>query len=324
MITKKTVLVLGAGVSYPYGYPVGLDLYHQICDHVRGKRLDFLLKKGFDRKYIERFVNDLETSQLKSIDLFLLNRPEYLEIGKIAIAFILLHQEYPTTINKEYRKIDSNYPRWRNGIYSYIFRNMVDSGWEKFGVNAISFITFNYDRSLEQFLFNALKATSDKDDETVAEMMKSISIIHTYGSLGPLPWQNEKSRPYSRPNFSPPNTNIAIDNVINTSKNIRLIYEPLKAILDIPKFTEAKRIYFLGFSYHESNMKVLNLKSTKLFKIAEKPNTYTATGKLSPMCGNAYTLGYSKIRTIEKRWKIHIPKKGLTDLEFLQNVADFD
>ena len=31
MINTKTVLVLGAGASYPYGFPLGAELHDRIC-----------------------------------------------------------------------------------------------------------------------------------------------------------------------------------------------------------------------------------------------------------------------------------------------------
>src|ERR1041384_2040838 len=96
MITEETVLILGAGASADYGYPLGRELMLNICDS---------LKKGFSPLYknlvncsfhssdIERFATDLRECNLQSIDAFLENRSEFEKIGKAAIAGTLIPHE---------------------------------------------------------------------------------------------------------------------------------------------------------------------------------------------------------------------------------------
>jgi hypothetical protein len=62
---------------------------------------------------------------------------------------------------------------------------------------------FNYDRSLEHFLFTALKYSSGKSDDECAGKLKTIPIIHLHGDLGALPHTGAAlARPYNS-NISP-------------------------------------------------------------------------------------------------------------------------
>src|SRR5205823_5571052 len=61
-------------------------------------------------------------------------------------------------------------------------------------------VTFNYDRSLEHFLFNAIGHTHNLDEGSTAEIIGKLPIVHVYGQLGNLPWQgmvNGRVRSYS-------------------------------------------------------------------------------------------------------------------------------
>ena len=40
MITEPTVLILGAGASAPFGFPVGRQMLIQICEHLRDSNTD--------------------------------------------------------------------------------------------------------------------------------------------------------------------------------------------------------------------------------------------------------------------------------------------
>lgn len=89
-------------------------------------------------------ANALQNSVAPSVDFFLENNEKFEEIGKLAIAFeLILHEDYKQ-LRREQKK------RW----YETLFHLMVQGG--RFDQNRLSVITFNYDRSLEAFLFRAL------------------------------------------------------------------------------------------------------------------------------------------------------------------------
>ena len=67
---------------------------------------------------------------------------------------------------------------------------------EEFGQNKVSFITFNYDRSLEHFLCTSLSNDFGKSIADCAKVLANIPIVHLHGRLGYLPWQRGESRAY--------------------------------------------------------------------------------------------------------------------------------
>src|SRR5258708_38955318 len=70
--------------------------------------------------------------------------------------------------------------------YEYLF-NQLNTQFEDFGRNQLKILTFNYDRSLEHFLFTALKNASGTSVGDCAGKLKTMQIIHLHGDLGPLP-----------------------------------------------------------------------------------------------------------------------------------------
>lgn len=69
---------------------------------------------GFEDDDIQQFAMDLEGSQAYSIDLFLKNRPEYIEIGKLAIAQALIPFE---NLDKLLNLSDDHWLRYIRNTY---------------------------------------------------------------------------------------------------------------------------------------------------------------------------------------------------------------
>ena len=92
MITTPTVLVLGAGASCPYGFPTAKELKNRICEVFSNPDVISRLAKGLDRSS-DQFVEFREAfwkSGTSSVDAFLEARPEFLAVGKLAIAYCLI------------------------------------------------------------------------------------------------------------------------------------------------------------------------------------------------------------------------------------------
>lgn len=99
MFTRKICLVLGAGASLAMGYPLGSDLRRKILQLARHDEttLRFRIDCGLQHKQEELwdFLDAFAKSQALSIDSFLARRPEFMEIGKHAIAAVMLACEAP-------------------------------------------------------------------------------------------------------------------------------------------------------------------------------------------------------------------------------------
>ena len=271
MITKPTALILGAGTSCPYGFPAGLQLKARICKALnvhlpsdyqpthtkREMGIDNDFKEVFPYTYVQDFSRNLVSSPDASIDAFLEHHPEYKEIGHRAIASILLAYETHASLFDDWvLKWDdpnNNEKHW----YQLLFSNL-NSTFDGFSKNQLSIITFNYDRSLEYFLLHSIGAKyKDVDKAQAGEKLRTIPIVHLYGKLGALEHYDKDGIfvPYG-------DGKIFRASITNASNSINTINDEYAA--DQPAFVEARklikaaeRIYFLGFGYHEENMKRL-------------------------------------------------------------------
>jgi len=244
MITEKTVFVLGAGASAPYGYPTGYELKNQVLDFLKTESNN-LVRFGYEQELIQNFRDSLFFSATSSVDAFLEHRyDEFLEIGKLSIARVLTKYEIERTLFK------------KNNWYQYLF-GLMNAPFDKFGSNKVSFITFNYDRSLEHFFITAIKNKYGIGEEECAEKLKAIPIIHVYGLLDYLPWQKSDGREYKNKYSGD------FETMRKTGSNIKIIHEKEDIERD-PEFNrahslieDAKKIYFLGFGYDSTNIKRL-------------------------------------------------------------------
>ena len=86
-VDKNTVFVLGAGASYPYGYPTGAELRES------------LIKKPFFHDPTNKkdltgyFRRDFKKSMMLSIDSFLAKNQNHGKMGKIGIAKFIIEKE---------------------------------------------------------------------------------------------------------------------------------------------------------------------------------------------------------------------------------------
>ncbi|SRR6266567_7368983 len=89
VIRKPTVLILGAGASAPYGYPLGGALVERILTLTdpggAGGPLHRVLIGAFVAPLAD-FNRRLRGSETSSIDDFLESNPDYAELGKLCIA----------------------------------------------------------------------------------------------------------------------------------------------------------------------------------------------------------------------------------------------
>jgi len=254
MIKRKLVLVLGAGASMPFGFPSGHELMRGIVEQLKpfgsqGDRvlghamLSALVEAGFDGHFVEQFRSALEKSGKRSVDAFLEHRNEFIDVGKTAIALALMPKENERILFSPEKGLN-----W----YEYLF-NKLNARFEDFEKNSVSILTFNYDRSLEHYLFTALKNAYGQASQECARIMRSIPILHLYGKLGSLPDLESGGLEFgAAPNPS---------NLRRAADGIQIIHDDIS---NNPQFQrahqllrDAERICFLGFSYDSTNLERL-------------------------------------------------------------------
>lgn len=248
---QKITLLLGAGASHSMGYPVGEGLRRKILDLGIVDRQPFAIPAGLyqEEGLLNRLLDSFRRSQMASIDAFLARRPEFSEIGKRAIAAILLEiEDENKLINAE------NRDHW----YRYFFNKFASESWEHLSFANISVVTFNYDRSFEKFLHVAIKESYGKNDAEAAEKLKTLKVVHVYGSLGsPVPGDKD---------YLPYGGAVTAQKVKIAADSLRVIPEgrddddaltAARAML-----IEADRIAFMGFGFDETNVARLHAQET--------------------------------------------------------------
>ncbi len=317
MITKPTVFILGAGASYGFGYPLGKNLVEIILknfDPDNAKNSIELFKGlGFSQEEIAGFKNELKFSASPSIDTFLEPRnKDERDLGKLAIANALIPFE-----NEEPLFYD-------NSWYSMLF-NKLNSSFDNFDKNRMSFITFNYDRSLEYFLLTTLKNRYKKTEQECAVKLKNIPIVHLYGKLALLPWEKMNQSDYTR-EYNP---KITPHFLSKSSTSLKIIYDKV----DLPNDTDfkkaklllngARKIYFLGLGYHTDNLERLRIKS--LTSSTTGITGTTTTPSVSRIIeGTSFKLSQDLKESIPKIYKIRFPNHEWDINEFFEQKIRLD
>jgi hypothetical protein len=268
MIDKPTVFILGAGASHPYGFPTARELRTDIVDHFQNRYEKHvghsgediyhqLLQHGYPGPDLAKaFVESFDRSSTESVDLFLSRHHKLEKIGKMAICLSILDAERSSRFGDRVAEPEED---WYFHLYNKLTRELTGSGaYRELAKNSISFVTFNYDRSLEFFLFDSLRHSfEDASESGVAEVLLSTPIVHVYGQIAPLPWQNPDEwqvLPYGR------DLGDTKPNLLQIINNIHVVHE-LRTNPELDKarklIQEAQQIFFLGFGYAKENLEAL-------------------------------------------------------------------
>lgn len=249
MIKKRTTLILGAGASRAFGYPIGTGL-RDLLIRLESERPVYCAKHGLfeDIKAVTAFASAFRHSELYSIDAFLARRKEFWEIGKRAVASVLLEIEARISLNS------SGDDHW----YQYLWNTLAADSWETLDFSKLSVITFNYDRTFEHYLLASMRETYGKSLEEAIAKLDTLQIIHVYGSLGPtIP---------IRPDYFWFGTGFGPEELATAARHLRIIPEGRHddGLMEAAKglIRSADVIAFLGFGFDETNLRLLGAPET--------------------------------------------------------------
>lgn len=265
MIANATTLILGAGASTPT-YPTGAGLRDLIVSEGLRQWAD---ATDIERRFIRRFRDSI----IPSIDAFLADEStaEMSEIGRHYIAEILLPCEASAIL-----------PAWYPLLFQAIRARPCEERTHK-----VKIVTFNYDLSLENTLFHAFRSAYGHNgvEEARAAMDESVEIIHVYGALGSLSFQEGGGRQYGKSDTY---------EFAGAAKGIKIIGrdpedDQFKRAQEA--IASANFVAILGFGYDETN--IANLKLHEVLK----GKTVLSTG---------YRMGYGM-----RAWLMHQRLGGL-------------
>ena len=154
MTNPKTVLVLGAGASADYGFPLGRDLRDDVC-RLCGKPTAALCDiTGFEASDFVAFGERLSESGYTSVDWYLEVNPRDMDIGRRAITAPLAG----------YEKAETLFPGPKNHWYEVLVNWWGSEQNDMSGGSHVTILTFKYDRSLELCGLDLLEASSRSGD----------------------------------------------------------------------------------------------------------------------------------------------------------------
>ena len=253
-------MVLGAGASWPYGFPTGRELIDTITHlEVPGIKNEAGTLE-FNRKECEEFQESLRLANPPSIDIFLKHRPSLARYGKLLIASALTANESVTGQDNNYvREVRGSSDDW----YQYLWGELSAgaNSPEDLLKNNLSFVTFNYDKSLENYLFHACKNLYDGcTNEQALRFIDHLNIIHVFGTTGGDPGGRDFR------SYKSSLQGIGVDVILEIAKSLLTIGEAesfeTSHLLNIRKaISISDRLIILGFGYHPENMEILGLQN---------------------------------------------------------------
>jgi len=256
----------------------------------------------FNRDLLIDFHRDLRRFDFNTIDQFLEdNHDIYGTVAKFFIALVLL----------SYENYENLYRPDRTTTYNFLFNHLIKDNSD-ISDNKMSIITYNYDLSLEEYLFNRINNfVKDKDEvkSIITEM-----IIHVHGQLGNLDHFEPNGRKYGQLNLEKLAENKIAEGIkiVHEVNEDMLYFKTIKQILN-----NSDLIYLLGFGYDDLNMRRL-----ELLEIAARNRT--SDGGNYRIKGTSYKLRSQRISELRNLISHDIDKSGqLKAIGFLEQDGDF-
>lgn len=329
MFEKPTVIITGAGASWHYGYPTGEDLVHKVTKKARiaaqffretanARNVNTLaIRPAFFQRYPVMEVGSVESyiaqwsaaanhcdelaarlAQVQPlvIDYFLGQNDSLRDIGKLMIAWVILECEAVTLNDRRNTNRQSSEPRNRDNWCRFIVHKLLNgcSDAHSLLANNITFITFNYDVSLDWNIANGLRHI-EMFSGHVHEFFVTHPVLHIYGCVRDCPELDADPLPT---NIFPINAQAAYNSLLDMTRK----YGEAKVMFDMADkaaqqirtigphdkdqnaevierartaIRDAACVYILGYGFDENNSRRLDMRS--LSSYSSKPRVVLLT-----------------------------------------------
>lgn len=280
MFKAKTLFIVGAGASDEAGLPVGAELKGEIAQRINIKFGDWGTKQISGdyriadalRELVRDTTRDINPyledawvichamPQALSIDNFLDAHQDNFriqQIGKLGITEAILDAERSSKLS--FRFPDQQKPNlgklegtWYSAFFQLLTENVRKSDIESIFQN-ISFVTFNYDRCIQTFLFYALQNYYQITEQDAASIMSTLTVLHPFGTVGQTSWETPKGISFG--------AEIGGKRLIEQSSQIKTFSERIEDEEALNRIRmqvqRAETIISLGFAFHRTNMELL-------------------------------------------------------------------
>lgn len=310
MFKEKTVIILGAGASCHYDYPSGEGLIDNLINNAKNifdpyfNYANDYSKEKFYRPsmpslnikpssatmpdiptdyhdfntLLKKLHDSLESFDPVMIDSFLNNNRSLRGIGTLMIAYEILKCENTEKLNRNNTE--------KNNWYKYLVDSIVSGCVESADIlkNNLHIITFNYDVSLEHYLYTRLTSIQRFTQNDVIKFLDNPEkplITHVYGKVRENPFENnEYGRIFKEKEEKEENVykfkiyKHTIELAYEASKKLEVIDKEKTAKLGDSdqiinareKLKEANKVFILGFGFYEDNMELIGLTRANLNK----------------------------------------------------------
>lgn len=289
-MARNTVYIIGAGASFEVGLPVGNKLKDYIASTLQ-MEFEYGSFKGGNHEFFQMLLRHTNNNWSEvneyiqvcqhirnnmplaiSIDNFIdseRGNEKLIICGKIAIVDAILKAEKRSSLYFDRYRSDNtiNFSALENTWYLQFFRTLTENCRAEdlsARFSSITLVIFNYDRCIEHFLHRALMSYYRLSEVDAAKILSHLTIIHPYGTVGALPWQEQKS-----PTIMGYGSEIQPNQLIGYAQRIRTFTEGAHSeLMEIlkSKMSSTERLVFLGFAFHRLNMELLSLADGERYK----------------------------------------------------------
>ncbi len=314
MFNKKTVFILGAGASWYYGYPTGEGLVKKVIDRATHLSRYFAHSREVKNGLLPQYIKDklqydddawgaaraederndnawkaalAESEKIKAaltqtnplvIDYFLGWNPDLRSIGTLLVAWVILEcekrgQQYGNINRGEYSEKDN----WCRFVIHQLAIGCKKSS--DLLENDVTFVTFNYDISLELMLRQGLQHIQLFEKGDVEKFFTPSRVLHVYGAIRSniVPsdlddWAKRTLDPRTLTREQVPIYQTGYRDFLNkvyaASRGLRVIdpddKETDKAIVEAAQkeIARAKSVYILGYGFDKNNSARLGLRES--------------------------------------------------------------
>lgn len=241
----RITFILGAGASQHYGYPLGYDLKNKILGQLGpngGAIYRELVAAGNEPEEILEFQKSLFRADYETIDQFIGahgRNPHIQRLCKQSIVLSIAGCENETSL------FNAGW-HWYKRLIDF-FRQRP----EVLTSDSFSFVTFNYDRSLEHYLYETVNRGGGNFSQNHLKEFFQDNFLHVHGSIGPLLWQatdgQVRTRDYGA-SIQAEDIRLLANNIITPDED--------SAVTDHWKnrLRSSDVILIVGFGYHPKNL----------------------------------------------------------------------